>query len=98
MKRKYSPLHDFWHKRVEGQIKHTMNMHPKWFTFKDDIDKNTCINSLAKRIVGEIVAVVRMVTLPKENHSLVNSDDDSILSLEGDEMVAPVSSPNNLQG
>lgn len=47
-----SPSHAFWHRRVEGQIKHCMNAHPEWFTG----DRGTIINSLAKRIVGEIVA------------------------------------------
>lgn len=56
MKRKISPLHDKWHKRVEGQIRDCIFHHPNWFNFKNERIKNTCINSLAKRIVGEIIA------------------------------------------
>ena len=56
MRRKYTPLHNKWHRRVEGQIKNTINCHPNWFNFKNPIDRNNCINSLAKRIVGEIIA------------------------------------------
>lgn len=51
-----SPIHAKWHRRVEGQINHTINTHPKWFVFKDKHDRVDCVNSLAKRIVGEIVA------------------------------------------
>lgn len=54
--RKHSSAHDFWHPRVEGQIRHTMNRHPEWFTFKNARERKNAINSLAKRIVGEIVA------------------------------------------
>jgi hypothetical protein len=61
-KRKYSPLHDKWHRRVEGQIRDTIEHHPHWFSFKDGTDRNCCINSLAKRIVGEIVADCVLVT------------------------------------
>jgi len=53
--RKQSPSHDKWHRRVEGQIRDCITQHPKWFKFVDDWDKRTCINSLAKRIVGEIL-------------------------------------------
>lgn len=54
--RKSTPLHDFWHKRVDGQIKHTMGQHPEWFKFSSERERKTIINSLSKRIVGEIVA------------------------------------------
>lgn len=67
MHRKYSPLHNKWHKIVEGQIRHTMGRHPKWFVFKDETDKKTCINSLAKRIVGEIVADRALAVIPQED-------------------------------
>lgn len=59
-RRKQTPEHDFWHSRVEGQIKHTIGCHPEWFNFPNGYDKSHCINSLAKRIVGEILAVTRM--------------------------------------
>lgn len=54
--RKRSPVHDFWHTRVEGQIRHTIGRHPEWFSLPNARMKGTCIHSLAKRIVGEIVA------------------------------------------
>lgn len=47
-----SPLHKKWHKRVEGQIRDAVHSHPEWF--RGDIERMT--NSLAKRIVGEIIA------------------------------------------
>lgn len=56
MKRKYSPIHDKWHVIVEGQIRDCIHHHPKWFNFENDRQKRDCINSLAKRIVGEIAA------------------------------------------
>lgn len=58
--RKSTPLHDKWRRRVEGQIKNCINNHPEWFRFKSDAQKLCCINSLAKRIVGEIVADVKL--------------------------------------
>ena len=58
MKRKHTPLHDFWHRRVEGQIRDTVYHHPEWFNVKKgSMECETLVNSLAKRIVGEIVAV-----------------------------------------
>lgn len=65
MKRKFTPEHNFWHRRVEGQIRHTMGRHPEWFNFKNPTDQNHCINSLAKRIVGEILAVGIVAELTK---------------------------------
>ena len=55
--RKNTPLHDFWHRRVEGQIRDAMHSHPEWFKITGKTQKQTLVNSLAKRIVGEIVAV-----------------------------------------
>ncbi len=63
MKRKMTPLHNRWHRIVEGQIRDCVQAHPKWFNFKDDTDKKTCVNSLAKRIVGEIVAGSTLATV-----------------------------------
>jgi hypothetical protein len=57
--RHLSPEHEKWHVRVEGQVRDCITQHPRWFKFKDDSDKSVCINSLAKRIVGEIVASVK---------------------------------------
>lgn len=54
--RKRTPLHDFWYPRIDGQILHTMNCHPGWFVWSNKKQKLTIINSLSKRIVGEIVA------------------------------------------
>lgn len=56
MKRKISPFHDKWRRRVGGQIRHTIGRHPEWFNLKNEQDKNVYISSLTKRIVGEIVA------------------------------------------
>lgn len=77
-KRKYSPAHDFWHPRIEGQIKHTIGQHPDWFNFKNKNQKQDCINSLAKRIVGQVladinefVAAAKVATDTEENASKV---------------------------
>ncbi len=59
-KRKHTPYHDFWHPKVEGQIRDTMYHHPEWFNFTTHKQKETIVNSLAKRIVGEILAVSNM--------------------------------------
>jgi hypothetical protein len=52
MARKKTLIHDFWHPRVEGQIKDAMNAHPEWFAKTH----TTVVRSIAKRIVGEIAA------------------------------------------
>jgi hypothetical protein len=62
--RKRSPLHDYWHPRVEGQIRHTIGQHPEWFAFKSPVHQRACVISLAKRIVGEIVAACTVATIP----------------------------------
>lgn len=54
--RKDTPLHRKWHKRVDGQIIDCMRAHPRWFSYSDERDRKMLINSLSKRIVGEIVA------------------------------------------
>ncbi len=53
-KGKYSADHLKWHRIVEGQIKDCMFQHPEFFN--PEADKRIIINSLAKRIVGEILA------------------------------------------
>lgn len=63
--RKHSPAHDFWTPKVEGQIRHTIGQHPEWFTFKTEFDKRTLVNSLTKRIVGEIVAAINVAKMPE---------------------------------
>ena len=50
-----------------------MSIHPNWFSFKSDADKKDCINSIAKRIVGEIVADYAMATV--SSHMTANCDD-----------------------
>jgi len=47
-----SPEHDRWHRIVEGQIKDCARQHPEYFS---NSTFEACLNSLAKRIVGEIV-------------------------------------------
>lgn len=64
-KRKHTPLHDRWHRRVEGQIRDAMQAHPEWFNVTSDRQREVIVNSLAKRIVGEIVAVCAMATVPE---------------------------------
>lgn len=63
MMRKQTPSHDFWHRRVEGQIRDVLYSHPEWFTLTASYDKKHFINSLAKRIVGEILAVSQMAEI-----------------------------------
>lgn len=48
--------HERWHRRVEGQIRDCMHMHPRWFKDIADTDRAYFTRSLAKRIVGEILA------------------------------------------
>ena len=64
-RRTHTPLHDKWHRIVEGQIRHCMSSHPEYFNFNFDCGstKQTIINSLAKRIVGEIVADVTLAAI-----------------------------------
>ena len=51
-----SPEHEQWHRRVEGQIRDCMHMHPRWFKDIAEEDRKNFRRSLAKRIVGEILA------------------------------------------
>lgn len=60
--RKHSPLHDKWHRRVEGQIRCCMGEHPDWFNIMSETHRRFVINSLAKRIVGEIVSETKLDT------------------------------------
>src|SRR6185437_16840761 len=43
------------------QIRDAINSHPEWFRFESEDQKRTMINSLAKRIVGEIAAECKLV-------------------------------------
>jgi hypothetical protein len=54
-----SPEHDFWHRRIEPAILETIKAHPDWFVIRVDEDRRVIVNSLAKRIVGHVVAAVR---------------------------------------
>ena len=54
--RKHSAAHDYWHPRVEGQLRDAIKQHPEWFAFATDRQRRAAVNSMAKRIVGEIVA------------------------------------------
>ena len=51
-----SDEHERGHRRVEGQIRDCMNMHPRWFKDIAEADRANFTRSLAKRIVGEILA------------------------------------------
>lgn len=75
-KHKKSPLHVKWHKIVEGQIKSCIHDHSEWF---NEQHANKIINSLAKRIVGEIVADSRkLAPIQKSLHGRVDASVKSI--------------------
>lgn len=84
--RKKSPLHDKWHRRVEGQIRDCIFHHPEWFNFEHGYDRTHCINSIAKRIVGEIVSDARMgaITDTVAAHCSIPDGTDSVFMLELD--------------
>lgn len=87
--RKHTPLHDYWHPRVEGQIRDCMHHHPLWFNLPQPIYKKQYINSLAKRIVGEIIVGVRAMPASSEGLAIKLSfsrgcNGDCILSLPGE--------------
>ena len=68
-----TPLHQAWHRRVEGQIHDAMHQHPEWFTA--DTKKHKAIaRSVAKRIVGEIVAVASLAMVPAADGSGTGAD------------------------
>lgn len=48
-------MHDYWHPRIEGAINSVILAHPNWFRFRNAEEQRTCVNSLAKRLVGVIV-------------------------------------------
>jgi len=50
------PEYQAWRRRIEGQIRHMMNEHPEFFNLPTVDAKERCIRSMAKRIIGEIVA------------------------------------------
>ena len=51
-----SDEHERWHRRVEGQIRDCIHMHPRWFVGVAEDDRANFTRSLAKRIVGEVLA------------------------------------------
>lgn len=55
MPQKTHPDYKKWRRIVAGQVRDCIHHHQKWFTFESERDKNSCIHSLTKRIVGEIV-------------------------------------------
>lgn len=61
--RKHTTLHDFWHRRVEGQIRDCIYHHPEYFNCNDG-QIFFIVNILAKRIVGEIVAACKSGPIP----------------------------------
>ncbi len=65
-----SPLHALWHRRVEGQIRSCMQEHPEWFNFSNEGTRASCVSSLAKRIVGEIVAAGTVVATKQGEHGI----------------------------
>lgn len=71
--RKHSSLHDKWHPRVEGHIRDCLRSHPEWFNQEAKSFKKNFVNSLAKRIVGEIVADVELVTEQRDPAGYVGS-------------------------
>lgn len=79
-----SLLHAKWHRRVEGQIRGCFNEHPEYIDLNK---KNIIINSLAKRIVGEIIAESRLANNSEESgctlQSSGKSDVDKLVSDNG---------------
>lgn len=55
-KKPIKPEYQVWRNRIEGQIKHAMNEHPEWFNLRTQEIKDRAIRSIAKRVIGEIVA------------------------------------------
>lgn len=41
---------------MEGQVRHTIHEHPEWFNLPNKEVYNKCVNGIAKRIIGEIIA------------------------------------------
>lgn len=56
---KYTAAHIFWRNRVEGQIRHAIHEHPEWFNLPDEYSYKRCVNGIAKRVIGEIIAGTR---------------------------------------
>jgi hypothetical protein len=54
--RKKSPQHDYWYGVLEPVVRETIKVHPRWFAFTDEEDKRAMVNSLMKRIVGQVIA------------------------------------------
>jgi hypothetical protein len=81
-----SLIHKKWHRIIEGQIKGCINEHPEYFNITHEKRRGDIINSLAKRIVGEIVAGGQMAGNDSEDRCRrsVASDKSSLESLELD--------------
>lgn len=54
-----------WKRRIEGQVRNCVNAHPKWFKPASERDKTFLINSFVKRIVGEIIADLKLADSTK---------------------------------
>lgn len=62
-----NPEYQFWRKRIEGQIRHTIHEYPDWFCAPD---KERLVRSMAKRIIGEIVAARASGNIPAMDATL----------------------------
>ena len=112
--RKQGAIYDKWHRRVEGQIRHVIGQHPEWFAFAKDLSDHGekgyrarnarywCINGLAKRIVGEIVADAELATVPggvvADCTAAEGKGDASHVLPSGRESAARCSRPGNPDG
>ena len=65
-----SPEHEQWHRRIEGQIRDCMHHHPRWFKGVTEDDRANFTRSLAKRIVGEILAQAALTELTEQAQEL----------------------------
>lgn len=75
MRRKSGPLYDFWHPRIEGQMRDLMQSHPEWFTNLARKQRGVVENSAAKRIAGEIAAAaVKVASHASDGGSKLSSN------------------------
>ena len=72
--RKHSPEHDFWHPIVEAQIREVMRVHPDWFRLESEQERRVSPNSLAKRVVGQLIANRMQATEIAAGHAALKSD------------------------
>lgn len=72
-----SPIHKKWHRRVEGQIRCCMTEHPEYFNMPTERVRQAIINSLAKRIVGEIAADRHFGAIQEKDGVRLSTPDES---------------------